>query len=282
MTVVAVIGTGVMGGPMARNLAAAGFDVRAWNRTAEKARALAGERILACDTVAEAVSGADAVLTVLSDGNAVRDAVSDAIGSFGDAIWIQSSTIGIDATEALERLAAEHGISFVDAPVLGTKQPAEQGQLTVLASGLEEAKEPCTPIFEAVGSRIEWLGPAGAGTRMKLVVNNWLVGLVAALSESIALARGLEVDPLRFLAVIDGSPVNSPYAQLKGKAIAAANFEPSFALSMARKDVGLVLDAARRAGIEPEVARAVARLMDRALEQGHGDEDLAATYYGVG
>jgi 3-hydroxyisobutyrate dehydrogenase len=132
-----------------------------------------------------------------------------------------------------------------------------------------------------IGSRIEWLGPAGAGTRMKLVVNNWLVGLVAALAESIALAEGLEVDPLRFLDVLDGSAVNTPYAQLKGKAIAAGNFEPSFALKMARKDVGLVLDAARRAGLELEVARAVAQLMDRAIEHGHGDEDLAATYHGV-
>lgn len=281
MRTVAVIGTGVMGAPMARNLAAAGFDVRVWNRTAEKARALAGDGIVACGTVAEAVSGADAVLSILADGSAVLDAVAEAFGSFGDAIWIQSSTIGIDATEAVQRVADEHGITFVDAPVLGTKQPAEQGQLTVLASGPDQAKEPCTPIFEAIGSRIEWLGPAGAGTRMKLVVNNWLVGLVAALSESIALADGIDVDPLRFLAVIDGAPVNSPYAQLKGKAIAAGDFEPSFALTMARKDVGLVLDAARRAGIEPEVAQAVARMMDRAIEQGHGDEDLAAAYLGV-
>ena len=281
MTVVAVIGTGVMGAPMARNLGAAGLDVRAWNRTAEKARVLAGERVIDCDTVPEAVGDADAVITMLSDGEAVTAAVADALPAFGEAIWIQASTVGIDATERLSQLAADHGITFVDAPVLGTKQPAEQGQLVVLASGPDEVRARCEPIFAAVGSRIEWLGAAGAGTRMKLVVNNWLVGVVAALAESIALARGLDVDPQRFLGVIDGSPVNTPYAQLKGRAMIEGDFAPSFALSLARKDVGLVLDAARRAGIEPEIASAVARMMDHAIDRGHGDEDLAATYLGV-
>jgi 3-hydroxyisobutyrate dehydrogenase len=126
-----------------------------------------------------------------------------------------------------------------------------------------------------------WLGPVGAGTRMKLVVNAWLVGLVASLAESIALAEGLDIDPSKFLEILEGSAVNSPYAQLKGRAMIEKSFEPSFALWLARKDVGLVLEAAARAGIEPHVALAVAEQFDHAIEQGHGDEDFGAAYYGA-
>jgi 3-hydroxyisobutyrate dehydrogenase len=281
VSVVAMIGTGVMGAPMARNLAEAGFELRVWNRTADKARGLAGERIAAFDTVQEAVSGADAVITMLSDGAAVLEAVQEAVPSFGEATWIQASTVGIQATERLMNLAAEYGVTFVDVPVLGTKQPAERGQLTVLASGPEEAKQRCQGIFVAIGSKTVWLGAAGAGTRMKLVVNSWLVGLVTSLAASINLAQGIDVDPQQFLEVIDGSGINAPYAQLKGKAMVQGSLEPSFALSMARKDVGLVLEAAEQAGLEAHLALAVARIMDRAIEAGHGDEDLAAVYYGA-
>jgi 3-hydroxyisobutyrate dehydrogenase len=283
MSAVAVIGTGVMGGPMARNLARAGFEVRVWNRTAQKAKELAEqeERIEAFDTVVEAVSGSDAVLTMVSDGAAVMAAVGDAIASFGDAVWIQTSTVGIVATERLMGLAAEHGVTFVDAPVLGTKQPAEEGKLVILASGPDAVRDRCDPIFDVIGSRTVWLGPAGAGTRMKLVVNAWLVGLVAALAEAIVLAEALEVDPYRFLQVLEGSAINPPYAQLKGKAMIERNFTPSFALSLARKDVGLVIEAAQKVGLEPRIARAVAEMFDLAIGRGHGDEDFAAAYYGA-
>jgi 3-hydroxyisobutyrate dehydrogenase len=281
MTVVAVIGTGVMGAPIARNLARAGFDVRAWNRTESKARALAADGVRPCADVTEAVAGADAVVTMLSDGEAVLDAVGDAVGSFGDALWIQMSTVGIKATERLMALAAKHEVAFVDAPVLGTKQPAEEGKLVVLASGPDEVKDRCNPIFDAIGSRTVWLGEAGAGTRMKLVVNAWLVGLVAALAEAIALAEGLDLDPRLFLEIIDGSAIGPPYAQLKGKAMIERSFEPSFALALARKDAGLVIEAAQQAGLEPRIARAVADQFDLAIERGHGDEDMAAAYYGA-
>jgi 3-hydroxyisobutyrate dehydrogenase len=282
MAVVAVIGTGTMGAPIARNLAKAGFEVRVWNRTAERSRALEAERIHATERVRDALAGADAVVTMLADGAAVEAAVGEALGDFGDALWIQMSTVGVIANEKLAASADAHGITFVDAPVLGTKQPAEQGALTVLASGPESVQALCEPLFDALGSRTFWLGPAGAGTRMKLVTNAWLVGLVAALAESIVLAERLTVDPSVFLEIIDGAPIGAPYAQLKGKAMIEREFAPSFALKMARKDVGLVLEAAERAGIDPLIARAVAQQFDDAIEMGHGDEDLAAARYGAG
>src|SRR3954464_6677456 len=126
--VVAVLGTGTMGAPMAENLAAAGLDVRVWNRTASKARAVEGAT--AFDSAADAVSGADFVLTILSDGEAVSDAVSGL--DFGRAIWLQMSPVGLAATERLMEIAGS--TPLVDAPVVGTKQPAEKGELTILAS----------------------------------------------------------------------------------------------------------------------------------------------------
>jgi 3-hydroxyisobutyrate dehydrogenase len=189
------------------------------------------------------------------------------------------STVGIAATERLAKLAEESDTPFVDAPVSGTKQPAEQGELMVLASGPKDAREKAKPVFEAVGSKTVELGDAGEGTRLKLVLNNWLVTLVEGLAETIALAEAIDVDPQAFLDAIDGGPLGPAYAQLKGKAMIAREFPPAFSLSLARKDAGLVLEAAERYGFDAALAATVAEKMDAAIEQGHGDEDMAATFH---
>jgi len=279
--VVAVLGTGIMGGPMARKLARAGLEVRAWNRTREKADALADDGVNVAGSPAEAVRGADSLITMLADGEAVKAVAREALEAADGALWLQTSTVGLTATDELAQLAAGAGVPFVDSPVLGTKAPAEAGELVVLASGPDDAREQSRSVFEAIGKKTLWLGEAGAGTRMKLVLNSWLLALTAALAESIALARSLGVDPAAFLAVIDGAPMGSPYAQTKGKAILEARLgQVSFPLKLAAKDAALVLDAAaREAGTEPELARAVRALFARALEQGHGGEDMAAVYH---
>jgi 3-hydroxyisobutyrate dehydrogenase len=273
--IVALIGTGTMGAPMARNLVRAGLTVRVWNRTAEKARAIDGAEVPG--TVAEAIEGADFLLTMLSDGEAVEEAVSGALD--GDAAWLQMSTVGIDATERLAKLAADSGTAFVDAPVVGTKQPAEKGELTVLASGPRDVRDRAKPVFDAVAARTIELGEAGEGTRLKLVINSWLVILVEGLAETIAFAEAIDVDPERFLETIEGGPVGPAYAQLKGKMMIARKFDPAFSLALARKDARLVLEAAERHGFDAALVDVVARRMDEAIEQGHGDEDMAATLY---
>lgn len=282
MTEIAVLGTGIMGAPMARNLIASGFGVRVWNRTAEKALPLADGATVA-DSPGEAASGADFLLTMLADAPAVSEAASggalDALSA--DAVWIQTSTVGIEGNERLARLAADRDVTYVDAPVLGTKQPAEQGQLTVLASGPEEAEQRCAPVFEAIGAKYLWLGEAGAGSRLKLVVNNWITGLLATLAETVALARATGVDPERFFESIGGGPLDLPYAQMKGRMMLDGDYPPSFTANLARKDVGLVLDAARSGGLDPAIAEAVARYYENAIEAGHGDEDMAAILEGI-
>jgi 3-hydroxyisobutyrate dehydrogenase len=265
---------------MARNLAAAGLEVRAWNRTREKAEPLAENGVTVAGSAAEAVSGADAVVTMLANGDAVKQVAEDALGEAGDALWLQTSTVGLAATRELAELAERSGTPFVDSPVLGTKAPAEQAELVVLASGPEDARDDAAPVFDAIGKKTLWLGEAGAGTRMKLVLNNWLLSLTAALGESIALAQALGADPATFLEILDAAPMGSPYAQLKGKAILDDQLEEaSFPLELAAKDAQLVLDAAAdEAGAKPELASAVNALFTKAIEQGYGDQDMAAVY----
>jgi 3-hydroxyisobutyrate dehydrogenase len=274
---VAVLGTGIMGGAMARNIARAGHEVVAWNRTREKAEPLRDDGVEVVDSPGAATDGADVVLTMLADGPAVEQVARDAID--GDLLWIQSSTVGIEWTERLAKLAAERGVEFVDAPVTGTKQPAEEGKLVVLASGPESIRERCEPIFDAIGSRTLWLGEAGTGTRVKLVSNSWLVSLTEAVAETLALAEATGVDPKLFLELIQGGPLDFPYAQLKGKMIVERDFEVSFPLELAAKDARLALEAAERAGIDPVLLRAVAERMRQATELGHGRDDMAATWY---
>ena len=276
---VAVLGTGIMGAPMARNLRAAGHEVRAWNRSAEKAEALAGDGVEPAADIAEAVRGADVVITMLADGDAVEAVAGEALGAIDGAVLAQTSTIGPEATARVAAAADAAGVPFVDAPVLGTKQPAEQGKLIVLASGPDDQRERLEPVFEAIGAKTLWLGEAGAGSRLKLVLNTWLLALTEGLAEAIALAEALDVDPQTFLDTIDGGPLGVPYANLKGKLMIEGDFPPSFPLELALKDARLALAAADAQGLRLGALAAVADQMQRAVEAGHGKADMAATIH---
>jgi 3-hydroxyisobutyrate dehydrogenase len=280
MAHVTVLGTGIMGGPMARNLVRAGHDVRVWNRSVEKARSLEEDGATVARTPQEAVAGVEFVITMLTDAQAVEQVMieSGALDALPDgALWIQSSTIGVAGTDRLARLTDERGIVFVDAPVLGTKKPAEDGELVVLASGPEGAREACEPVFDAFARHSVWLGEAGLGTRLKLVVNGWILCTVENLAETFVLARTLGLDPRRFLEAIAGGGTDMPYAHLKGEAILDEDFSASFPLRLARQDVALILEAAGELALP--LVRATLGQFDRALELGHGDEDMSAVYY---
>jgi 3-hydroxyisobutyrate dehydrogenase len=278
MTSIAVLGAGIMGAPIAANLAAADHDVRIWNRTREKADAVEGVAVAATPT--DAVAGADIVITMLSDADAVLstfDAAQAAIEP--GALWLQMSTIGLTGTEQCIALAYERGLAFVDAPVLGTKGPAEQGKLVVLASGPDDVKPRCEPVFDVLGQRTLWLGPAGAGTRCKLVANMWILTIVEGLAETIALAEGLGVDPRHFLGAIEGGAMDLPYAHLKGEAMISRSFAPAFSLDNALKDARLVIEAAERHDLNVPLSHLIADRMADAVAAGHGDEDMAAVFY---
>ncbi|MFJ9902386.1 NAD(P)-dependent oxidoreductase [Streptomyces sp. NPDC101152] len=281
---VSVLGTGIMGAAMARNLARAGHTVRAWNRTRAKAEPLAADGAHITDTPAEAVRGADVVLTMLYDGPATLDVMREAApGLRSGAAWVQSTTAGIDAIADLAAFAAEHGLVFYDAPVLGTRQPAEAGQLTVLAAGPVEGRAVVEPVFDAVGARTLWTGEdggAGSASRLKLVANSWVLAATTATGEVLALSKALDVDPANFFDLIAGGPLDMGYLKAKAGMVLEGRLSPAqFAVTTAAKDARLIVAAGERNGVRLDVAAASAERMERAAAQGHGDEDMAAAYY---
>lgn len=267
-----------MGQGMARNIAKAGLSVRAWNRTLSKAEPLAEDGISVVDEAADAVRQADVIVTILSDGDAVLAAADTALPhARDDALWLQMSTIGAEATDRCMAIARDRGLTFVDAPVIGTKQPAEEGKLVVLASGPDGARERVEAIFDAVGQRTLWVGEAGQSSRLKVAVNAWIVALVEGAAETLALAEGMGLDPQLVLDAVEGGPLDLPYLKLKGGMMIERSFDPSFSLALAAKDARLAEEAAEAAGLDLPVVKAIAARLAAGSDE-HGDKDLAATY----
>lgn len=267
---------------MARRAAGTGMRVAAWSRPLEHARDLERDGVEVAASARAAAEGADVVVTMAPDAAAIETfATGDEgllAGAAGGAVWAQCATVGLDGCERLAALAAGAGAAFVDAPVLGTREPAERGELVVLASGPDDALDRCTPFFDAIGSRTLRLGAAGAGTRLKLVANDWIVGCVAVLAETLALAEALGVDGAVFLDAIAGSAVDMGYAQLKGRMMLAGAYPVSMPLAHAAKDARLAAEAADRHGLGHLVTRAAAELLERGAARGDAAEDMAAVF----
>ncbi|MGW2047173.1 NAD(P)-dependent oxidoreductase [Streptomyces sp. NPDC001858] len=281
---VSVLGTGIMGAAMARNLARAGHTVRAWNRTRAKAEPLTADGAHVVDTPAEAVEGADVVLTMLYDGPATLDVMREAAPALrAGTAWLQSTTAGIDSVGDLAAFAREHGLVFFDAPVLGTRQPAEAGQLTVLAAGPTASRDAVAPVLDTIGARTVWTGEdggTGSATRLKLVANSWVIAATAAAGEVLALSQSLDVDPNAFFELIAGGPLDMGYLKAKTDLILEDRLSPAqFAVTTAAKDARLIVEAGARGGVRLDVAAAGAERLERAAAQGHGDEDMAAAYF---
>jgi 3-hydroxyisobutyrate dehydrogenase len=280
---VAVLGAGsVMGFAMARNIARGGHAVRAWNRSRDKAEPLTEDGAQVLDSPAEAAQGADVIITMLADADAVVSCMEGEDGALAaqhadEAVWLQTSTIGEEGTDRCMELARDAGVELVDAPMLGTKQPAEEGKLVVLASGPERVRDRVQPLLDLVGQRTMWVGGAGAGTRLKLATNSWVLTVVEGAAETLALAEGLGLDAQLVLDAVSGGPLDLPYLQLKGKAMIERSFEPSFRLTLAAKDAALVARAAERHDLDLPLVRAIRDRLQEGKDE-HGDLDLSATY----
>ena len=285
MTSVAVLGTGIMGAGMARSLLREGLDVTVWNRTVEKAQPLGDDGATVAASAAEAVAGADVVISILFDTDAVAATMQPllpALASRG-AVWVQASTVGIEGTDRLAEAAREAGVDVLDVPMLGTRAPAENGQLVVLASGPSSLRPAVDPVFDAIGARTQWVSETvGDASRLKLACNAWIGVMVNGIAQSIALARGLGVDPQQFLDAVDGGALNAPYVQLKGTAMISGDFTTSFELDGAIKDTDLITAALEEAGIDTTLAVAVRDRFGNASRAGHGAEDMAAVVAAYG
>ena len=282
---VAVLGTGTMGAPIARNLLRAGFEVRVWNRTPDKAAALVADGAYLASRPADAVLDADVVITMLTDGAAV-DAVmageGGALRALGaDAVWVQMSTVGAEWATHLAELADWYGVTIVDAPVSGSSQPAADGQLLVLAAGAEAARTRLVPIFGAIGRQTVWLDRAGDASRLKLAINNWMCVLVEGMAETLALTEVLGLDPELLTRTIAGGPLAPIYAMAKAHAMIGGNFVPGFPLQHAVKDAELASRAAQQHGLQLQLTNALLPKWREAIARGHGEEDVASVVTAV-
>jgi 3-hydroxyisobutyrate dehydrogenase len=274
---VAVVGIGSMGHGMAKSALRAGIPTIVWNRTPEATRDLAELGAEVAGTAADAARRAAIVVTMVTDADAVISIARDEgmLGALAPgAIWVQMSTIGVRGIEQVVALVDKNrpDITLLDAPVSGSKDPAEHGQLTIFASGPDEARAPVTPLFDALGQRTIWVGPVGMGTRLKVVNNTWLAFAAEAVAASAALARQLGLETQTVVDALDGGPLVSPWQAAKLQRILKGDFSAQFALSLALKDVHLALDAADEGRFA--ALRCLADEWQWVVDQGLGDQDL--------
>jgi len=279
---VCVLGAGAMGSAMTARLRERSFDVRIWDRTWEKAEALGTTGARAFREIAAAVRDADVVITMLADGAAVVSTMERALPALrSGAVWLQTSTIGVEGTAQAIALAERRpDVVFVDAPVSGSTGPARAGALTFLASGPKASIDALEPLFAALGHKTVWLGDAGAGSRMKLVLNSWLAMLVEGTAEfaALATARGVPLD--RVGECLQGGPLEALLMRSKLAKIAARTFDAEFSLANAAKDVRLALEAkpSGSAGLSLPMLETVDREWRRPLASGLGDRDVSVVY----
>jgi 3-hydroxyisobutyrate dehydrogenase len=281
---VAVIGTGTMGGAMAVRLLGAGMEVAVWSRRPESTTSSTELGATSYADAPDAVADADVVVTMLPTGEITRavmleDKTVEAMGS--NTTWVQMATIGVSATERLyaDIQARRPDVNFVDAPVSGSKVPAESGQLLILASGAEPATGVLEPVFAALGKRTIWLGPVGSGSRMKLVLNTWLAFQIEGAAESAALAHRLGVDRGLMIGALDDSPLASTYALAKLRKMVEEDDSAEFSLDWALKDLDLV---ASDAGVDAApVASAIAARWHDLVRGGASGLDVSAARLGL-
>jgi 3-hydroxyisobutyrate dehydrogenase len=282
---VAVIGSGIMGSAMARNLIAAGLSTTVWDRSKSATDPLSNAGASVATSVAEAVRDAAVVITMLptaeiASAAVLDDGVSDALAP--GAVLAQMGTIGVlgttDLASSLGKLRPD--VMFVDAPVSGSKGPAESGQLLILASGPPEARPIVAPAFDAIGRKTVWLGEAGQGTRMKLVINAYMSVLIEGVAEALVLARRLGIDAAQLEECIEGGPLDAPIADAKLHKMEGGDFAPEFPLEWALKDVNLAIDEAGDGSLP--ILAALSAQWQAAVEAGHGREDISAAVLALG
>jgi 3-hydroxyisobutyrate dehydrogenase len=278
---VAFLGLGIMGAPMAANLAKAGFELSVWNRTHEKAERFGEEHgAQAAPAPAEAARDAGIAITMVPDAPEVEQVLfgeGGAAEGLGEgALVIDMSTIAPSASRKIAERLAEKGIGFVDAPVTGSRPKAESGTLTIMAGGSDDDVARAMPLFEAMGERVVHVGPQSHGAMAKVIANTVTAINAAAIAEALTMARTAGLDLQRFLEVARAGSSGSTMLELKGEPMVEHDFEPLFRLDHMLKDVRHCLAEAKALGIELRLAEVAERLYTEAAETGHGDEDFAA------
>src|SRR3954451_24290725 len=205
---VGMLGVGLMGSAMAHRLLDRGIAVIEWDRDAEALRALEARGGESAEGPEAVVSGAGVVITMLPTAAIVLDVVEPTLGDWPqDTVWLQMSSVGAAEADQLSRVAETHGVRLVDAPVSGSTHPAEEGELTILASGPGSVRGAVEPVLDALGSRVLWVGEAGMGSRLKMAANHWMIAMVAVLAESMHLCQAMDLDEQQFIALLQDGPL---------------------------------------------------------------------------
>ncbi|HEX3804316.1 MAG TPA: NAD(P)-dependent oxidoreductase [Solirubrobacteraceae bacterium] len=275
---VGLLGVGLMGAAMARRLLDQGIAVTAWDREPEHLRDLEAHGGESAERPGDVVSRTEVVITMLPTAEVVLDVVEPLMDEWPrTTVWLQMSSVGAAEADHLTSVADGHGVQLVDAPVSGSTQPAERGQLTILASGPTSARAAVEPIFGALSSRVLWVGEAGAGSRLKLVANHWMITSVAALAESMDLCKIMGLDEQHFIALLDGGPLGSPYAVQKLGEMQRHEYPAGFPVRLALKDLELVREVEQSASATMPLLDVVLERFMTADEE-FADQDLAAIY----
>jgi 3-hydroxyisobutyrate dehydrogenase len=275
---VGLLGVGLMGSAMAHRLLDRGIAVIAWDRNAEHVRDLDGRGGEPAKAPSDVVHGAGVVITMLPTAEVILDLVEPLLNDWPkDTIWLQMSSVGASEADQLTHMAEAHTVRLVDAPVSGSTHPAEEGELTILASGPDSTHAAVQPIFDALASRVLWVGEAGMGSRLKLAANHWMITMVAALADSMHLCQAIGLDQQQFITLLDGGPLGSAYALQKLDEMRRHHYPAGFPVRLALKDLELVREV-------EQSSRATMPLLDAVLERfmaagpDLADQDLAAIY----
>jgi len=275
MARIAFIGLGIMGMPMAVNLVRAGHDVTGYNRSPAKTARFAEQGGTGADSVLDAVRGAEVVLTMLPDSPDV-EAVADDVLTADGALWIDMSTIAPATARAVAERAHGAGLRALDAPVSGGEKGAVDGTLSIMVGGAADAVAAARPVLDVLGKTIVHVGPAGAGQTVKAANQLIVAGTIGLVVEALTLLRAQGVDLAPAVEVLSGGLAGSTVLDRKAAAMLTHDFTPSFRVDLHHKDLGIVLDSARDAGVPLPQGAVVAQLMAAARAQGHGDLDHSA------
>jgi 3-hydroxyisobutyrate dehydrogenase len=273
---VGLLGTGLMGTAIGHRLLNQGMEIIAWDRTAEHVRTLEERGGKRASSPSEVVSAADIVITMLTTAQVVLAVVEPLLAEWPEkTIWLQMSSVGATEADRIVELAAANRVTLFDAPVSGSTHPAEEGELTILASGPKAELSRVAPVLDALGSRVQWVGDAGMGSRLKLAANHWTIAMVTALAETMHLCELMALDRQQFISLLDGGPLGCPYGLEKLAEMQGHQYPAGFPVRLALKDLELVREVAHDSRVQLPLLNAVLECVGD-VENSHADDDLAA------
>jgi len=274
-----LIGLGNMGTAVAERLLDGGYDLLVYNRTAAKADPLAARGAAVADTAEELAERVDVVLTSLPNDEALESVAEEVVGAMRpDGVLVDLSTVSPGASARVAGLAEEASVAYLRAPVSGNPTVVRSGNLSFIVSGPREALDRVEPVLETIGPTVRYVGDAEQARIVKLALNLMIAGLAQLMSEALVLAEASDVSRQDLLETMGSSAVGAPFVKYKTEPLLHDDFSATFTTALMEKDIDLILDAAKQAGLELPVAQEMKRLLRATAQAGYADDDFMALY----